>query len=126
MARRRSSFPAAAGLEPSFADADSVPAEKPGASHETVPTHALKLKRPAESGCQRPIDFDELPTYVGYLVSAHTRPTSLASFEATAGRLSDLDRLGSFGVLTLVARQSRHHGKWLSGPPPSGSDKVDP
>src|SRR4026207_1571464 len=75
---------------------------------------ALKLKRPAEADA-RPIDFDELPTYVGYPVRrtpAHifgqvegtrARPTQANSFGEFEATLAGFDlTLGSFGVLTLV------------------------
>lgn len=59
---------------------------------------ALKLKQPAEADA-RPIDFDELPTYVGYLVR-RTQAKIFGEFEAT---LAGFDlTLGSYGVLTLV------------------------
>ena len=62
------------------------------------PNAALKLKRPAEAEAPA-IDFDELPTYVGYQVR-RTQAKIFADFEAT---LANVDFTpGSFGVLTLV------------------------
>ena len=59
---------------------------------------ALKQKPPTEAG-ERQIDFDELPTYVGYLVR-RTQAKIFGEFEAT---LADFDFTpGSFGVLTLI------------------------
>jgi DNA-binding MarR family transcriptional regulator len=60
---------------------------------------ALKLKlKPAETDARR-IDFDELPTYVGYLVR-RAQAKIFGEFEAT---LAGFDlTLGSYGVLTLV------------------------
>ena len=59
---------------------------------------ALKPSRSAETEMQ-PIDFDELPTYVGYLVR-RTQARIFGEFEAT---LADFDFTpGSFGVLTVV------------------------
>lgn len=59
---------------------------------------ALKLKQPAETDA-RAIDFDELPTYIGYLVR-RTQAKIFGEFEAT---LAGFDlTLGSYGVLTLV------------------------
>ena len=59
---------------------------------------ALKVKRPAEAEAPA-IDFDELPTYVGYQVR-RTQAKIFGEFEAT---LTGLDFTpGSFGVLTLV------------------------
>ena len=59
---------------------------------------AVKRKAPGEAG-GRPIDFDELPTYVGYQVR-RTQAKIFAEFEATLG---DFDFTpGSFGVLTLI------------------------
>jgi DNA-binding MarR family transcriptional regulator len=59
---------------------------------------ALKPGRSAEADAQ-PIDFDELPTYVGYLVR-RTQTRIFGEFEAT---LADFDFTpGSFGVLTVV------------------------
>jgi DNA-binding MarR family transcriptional regulator len=59
---------------------------------------ALKVKRPAEAEAPA-IDFDELPTYVGYQVR-RTQAKIFGEFEAT---LTGLDLTpGSFGVLTLV------------------------
>jgi DNA-binding MarR family transcriptional regulator len=53
---------------------------------------------PAETDA-RPIDFDELPTYVGYLIR-RTQTRIFGEFEAT---LADFDFTpGSFGVLTVV------------------------
>jgi DNA-binding MarR family transcriptional regulator len=60
-------------------------------------TAALK-PGPAETDA-RPIDFDELPTYVGYLIR-RTQTRIFGEFEAT---LADFDFTpGSFGVLTVV------------------------
>src|SRR5262245_64869536 len=59
---------------------------------------ALKVKRPAEAEAPA-IDFDELPTYVGYQVR-RTQAKVFGEFEAM---LTGLDFTpGSFGVLTLV------------------------
>jgi DNA-binding MarR family transcriptional regulator len=59
---------------------------------------ALKPSRSAEAEAQ-PIDFDELPTYVGYLVR-RTQARIFGEFEST---LADFDFTpGSFGVLTVV------------------------
>jgi DNA-binding MarR family transcriptional regulator len=59
---------------------------------------AIKPGRSAEADAQ-PIDFDELPTYVGYLVR-RTQARIFGEFEAT---LADFDFTpGSFGVLTVV------------------------
>jgi hypothetical protein len=59
---------------------------------------AAAKKAPDEAGARR-IDFDELPTYVGYQVR-RTQAKIFAEFEATLG---DLDFTpGSFGVLTLI------------------------
>jgi DNA-binding MarR family transcriptional regulator len=56
-------------------------------------------RRPAKGSAARVIDFDELPTYVGYQVRrAQTR--IFAEFEEGLGNL-DLTP-GSFGVLTLI------------------------
>ena len=58
----------------------------------------VKRKAPGEAGARR-IDFDELPTYVGYQVR-RTQAKIFAEFEATLG---DFDFTpGSFGVLTLI------------------------
>ena len=55
-------------------------------------------KMPSEMG-DRDIDFDELPTYVGYQVR-RTQARIFSEFEAT---LKDFDFTpGSFGVLTLI------------------------
>jgi DNA-binding MarR family transcriptional regulator len=57
------------------------------------------LRRPAPVAGAREIDFDELPTYVGYQVR-RTQAKIFADFEAT---LADADFTpGSFGVLTLI------------------------
>ncbi|MBX9589941.1 MAG: MarR family winged helix-turn-helix transcriptional regulator [Hyphomonadaceae bacterium] len=59
---------------------------------------ALKRKLPGHAG-ERDIDFDELPTYVGYQVR-RTQAKIFSEFEAT---LKDFDFTpGSFGVLTLI------------------------
>ena len=59
---------------------------------------ALKRRVADESG-DRAIDFDELPTYVGYQVR-RTQAKIFSEFEA---RLKDFDFTpGSFGVLTLI------------------------
>jgi DNA-binding MarR family transcriptional regulator len=61
-------------------------------------TAALKQK-PLRDGGAREIDFDELPTYVGYQVR-RTQAAIFADFEAT---LANVDFTpGSFGVLTLI------------------------
>ena len=59
---------------------------------------ALKIRTPGEAAA-RGIDFDELPTYVGYVVR-RTQAKIFGEFEAT---LADFDFTpGSFGVLTLI------------------------
>jgi DNA-binding MarR family transcriptional regulator len=59
---------------------------------------ALKRKLPDDAG-ERAIDFDELPTYVGYQVR-RTQAKIFAEFEA---ELKDFEFTpGSFGVLTLI------------------------
>src|ERR1700741_1356646 len=59
---------------------------------------ALKRKLPGDAG-ERDIDFDELPTYVGYQVR-RTQARIFSEFETT---LKNLDFTpGSFGVLTLI------------------------
>jgi len=59
---------------------------------------AARRKAPGEIG-ERPIDFDELPTYVGYQVR-RAQAKIFSEFEAT---LKDFDFTpGSFGVLTLI------------------------
>jgi DNA-binding MarR family transcriptional regulator len=59
---------------------------------------AGKRRAPGEAGVRR-IDFDELPTYVGYQVR-RAQAKIFAEFESTLG---DLDFTpGSFGVLTLI------------------------
>jgi DNA-binding MarR family transcriptional regulator len=56
-------------------------------------------RRPASEAQERPIDFDELPNYVGYQVR-RAQAKIFAEFEAT---LRDFDFTpGSFGVLTLI------------------------
>ena len=61
-------------------------------------TSALRRKARGEAGA-RAIDFDELPTYVGYQVR-RTQAKIFAELEATLG---DFDVTpGSFGVLTLI------------------------
>ncbi len=58
----------------------------------------LRGKASGEAG-ERDIDFDELPTYVGYQVR-RTQAKIFSEFEAT---LKDFDFTpGSFGVLTLI------------------------
>lgn len=58
----------------------------------------LRRKLPGEAG-ERDIDFDELPTYVGYQVR-RTQAKIFSEFETT---LKDFDFTpGSFGVLTLI------------------------
>jgi DNA-binding MarR family transcriptional regulator len=62
------------------------------------PSAALKLKSSAEAA-DRKIDFDELPTYIGYVVR-RTQAKIFGEFEAT---LADSEFTpGSFGVLTLI------------------------
>ena len=62
------------------------------------PSAALKRQASGETGA-RAIDFDELPTYVGYQVR-RTQAKIFLEFEAT---LRDFDFTpGSFGVLTLI------------------------
>jgi DNA-binding MarR family transcriptional regulator len=59
---------------------------------------AVKRKAPGEAD-ERRLDFDELPTYLGYQVR-RAQAKIFAEFEATLG---DLDFTpGSFGVLTLI------------------------
>jgi DNA-binding MarR family transcriptional regulator len=59
---------------------------------------ALKRKLPGDAG-ERDIDFDELPTYVGYQVR-RTQARIFSEFEVT---LKNFDFTpGSFGVLTLI------------------------
>ena len=58
----------------------------------------LRRRTPGEAG-ERPIDFDELPTYVGYQVR-RTQAKIFAEFEATLGDFAFTP--GSFGVLTLI------------------------
>jgi DNA-binding MarR family transcriptional regulator len=59
---------------------------------------AARRKMPGEMG-ERPIDFDELPTYVGYQVR-RTQARIFSEFEAT---LKGFDFTpGLFGVLTLI------------------------
>jgi DNA-binding MarR family transcriptional regulator len=59
---------------------------------------ALKRKLP-DDAVEREIDFDELPTYVGYQVR-RTQARIFAEFEAA---LKDFEFTpGSFGVLTLI------------------------
>jgi DNA-binding MarR family transcriptional regulator len=59
---------------------------------------ASRRRLPGEIG-QRDIDFDELPTYVGYQVR-RTQAKIFSEFETT---LKDFDFTpGSFGVLTLI------------------------
>jgi DNA-binding MarR family transcriptional regulator len=59
---------------------------------------ALRLKA-AEEAAERRIDFDELPTYVGYQV----RRAQAKIFAELESALGDLDFTpGSFGVLTLI------------------------
>jgi DNA-binding MarR family transcriptional regulator len=54
--------------------------------------------RPRQTGASA-VDFDELPTYIGYLVR-RTQAKIFGEFEAT---LKDMDFTpGSFGVLTLI------------------------
>ena len=61
-------------------------------------TAALKRK-PLREAAEREIDFDELPTYVGYQVR-RTQAKIFADFEAA---LANVDFTpGSFGVLTLI------------------------
>ena len=58
----------------------------------------LRRRLSGEAG-ERPIDFDELPTYVGYQVR-RTQAKIFSEFETT---LKDFDFTpGSFGVLTLI------------------------
>jgi DNA-binding MarR family transcriptional regulator len=59
---------------------------------------ALKRRMPGEAA-ERPVDFDELPTYVGYQVR-RAQARIFGEFESLLG---DLDFTpGSFGVLTLI------------------------
>jgi DNA-binding MarR family transcriptional regulator len=56
-------------------------------------------KKAPDEACARRIDFDELPTYVGYQV----RRTQAKIFAELESALGDLDFTpGSFGVLTLI------------------------
>lgn len=59
---------------------------------------ALKRKTRGEVGV-RQIDFDELPTYVGYQVR-RAQAKIFAEFESALGKLDFTP--GSFGVLTLI------------------------
>jgi DNA-binding MarR family transcriptional regulator len=61
-------------------------------------TSALQRKAPDEAG-ERRVDFDELPTYVGYQVR-RAQARIFAEFESTLGSLDFTP--GSFGVLTLI------------------------
>jgi DNA-binding MarR family transcriptional regulator len=61
-------------------------------------TSALRHKPPREAG-ERQIDFDELPTYVGYQVR-RTQAKIFGELEATLGNFDFTP--GSFGVLTLI------------------------
>jgi DNA-binding MarR family transcriptional regulator len=61
-------------------------------------TSALQRKAPDEAGDRR-VDFDELPTYVGYQVR-RAQARIFAEFESTLGNLDFTP--GSFGVLTLI------------------------
>jgi DNA-binding MarR family transcriptional regulator len=59
---------------------------------------ALRRQAAVEAG-ERQIDFDELPTYVGYQV----RRTQAKIFSEFESKLKDFDFTpGSFGVLTLI------------------------
>ena len=59
---------------------------------------AAKRKKP-DVASDRPVDFDELPAYLGYQV----RRAQARIFGEFAASLTDFDfTLGSFGVLTLV------------------------
>jgi len=61
-------------------------------------TIALKRRAPSEAE-EKPIDFDELPNYVGYQVR-RAQARIFAEFEAA---LKDFEFTpGSFGVLTLI------------------------
>jgi DNA-binding MarR family transcriptional regulator len=64
------------------------------------PSAALKRQASGEAAAgKREIDFDELPTYVGYQVR-RTQAKIFSDFEA---QLADADFTpGSFGVLTLI------------------------
>ena len=56
-------------------------------------------RKAVDTAAERPIDFDELPTYVGYQVR-RTQAKIFLEFEAT---LKGFDFTpGSFGVLTLI------------------------
>ena len=60
---------------------------------------AAHKRKPLREAAGRAIDFDELPTYVGYQVR-RTQAKIFADFEAT---LANADFTpGSFGVLTLI------------------------
>jgi DNA-binding MarR family transcriptional regulator len=60
---------------------------------------AAKRRSRPRSTCAGAVDFDELPTYIGYVVR-RTQAKIFGEFEAT---LKDLDFTpGSFGVLTLI------------------------
>ena len=56
-------------------------------------------KKPSRGADARPVEFDELPTYVGYQV----RRAQAKIFGEFAAALGDLEFTpGSFGVLTLI------------------------
>lgn len=60
---------------------------------------AAQRRRTLREATERELDFDELPTYVGYQVR-RAQAKIFADFEAT---LADVDLTpGSFGVLTLI------------------------
>jgi DNA-binding MarR family transcriptional regulator len=62
------------------------------------PSATLKRRRAGDVAARK-VDFDELPSYVGYQVR-RTQATIFADFEAA---LADVDLTpGSFGVLTLI------------------------
>jgi DNA-binding MarR family transcriptional regulator len=61
-------------------------------------TGALR-HRPLRETAERAVDFDELPTYVGYQVR-RTQAKIFADFEATLAAVDFTP--GSFGVLTLI------------------------
>jgi DNA-binding MarR family transcriptional regulator len=59
---------------------------------------ALKRRTSGDAGLRR-VDFDELPTYVGYQVR-RAQAKIFAEFESALGKLEFTP--GSFGVLTLI------------------------
>ncbi len=75
-----------------------IVAAREGIRRMKKPSAAPKRRRAAAAGGLK-VDFDELPTYVGYQVR-RTQARIFMEFEAT---LRDFDFTpGSFGVLTLI------------------------